>query len=116
MSNLIECVGWLDGSSPTALPPPTSLLLTQAPPNQPTTTPLSPKQPRRRETLTGDATIRYFDHLQDFAAFDGVLPNLFTEVSTSLERSFAAVDFVDSPGLVDGDMKYPMPVEVGGWG
>jgi hypothetical protein len=41
-------------------------------------------------------------------------PNLFTEVSTSLERSFAAVDFVDSPGLVDGDMKYPFEVEVSG--
>ena len=32
-------------------------------------------------------------------------PNLFTEVSTSLERSFAAAEFIDSPGLVDGDMK-----------
>lgn len=27
------------------------------------------------------------------------------EISTSKERSFAAVDFVDTPGLVDGDMK-----------
>lgn len=28
---------------------------------------------RRRETLTGDATVRYFDYLADFAAFDGLL-------------------------------------------
>jgi len=27
------------------------------------------------------------------------------EISTSKDRSFAAVDFVDTPGLVDGDMK-----------
>jgi hypothetical protein len=60
---------------------------------------------RKRETLTGDATVRYFDYLEDFASFDGILPNLFTEVSNSTERSFNAVDFVDTPGLVDGDMK-----------
>lgn len=40
----------------------------------------------------------------------GLLPFLClmfmpAEVSTSKERSFAAVDFVDTPGLVDGDMK-----------
>jgi hypothetical protein len=60
---------------------------------------------RRRETLTGDATIRYFDYLEDLGGFEGLLPNLFTEVTTSKERSFACVDFVDTPGLVDGDMK-----------
>jgi hypothetical protein len=35
----------------------------------------------------------------------GLLPNLFTEVTTSKERSFACVDFLDTPGLVVGDMK-----------
>lgn len=28
---------------------------------------------RRRETLGGDATVRYFDHLADMAAFEGIL-------------------------------------------
>lgn len=60
---------------------------------------------RKRETLTGDATIRYFDYLEDFGHFEGLLPNLFTEITTSKERSFSCVDFVDTPGLVDGDMK-----------
>jgi hypothetical protein len=60
---------------------------------------------RKRETLTGDATIRYFDYLEDLGGFEGLLPNLFTEITTSKERSFACVDFVDTPGLVDGDMK-----------
>ncbi len=60
---------------------------------------------RKRETLTGDATLRYYDHLQAFGEHEGLLPNLFTEISTSKERSFTCVDFVDTPGLVDGDMK-----------
>lgn len=55
--------------------------------------------------MTGDATIRYFDYLEDLGGFQGLLPNLFTEITTSTERSFACVDFVDTPGLVDGDMK-----------
>jgi hypothetical protein len=33
---------------------------------------------RKRETLTGDATIRYFDYLDGFDHFDGLLANLFT--------------------------------------
>eukprot|EP00878_Enallax_costatus_P020822 GHUV01022023.1.p1 GENE.GHUV01022023.1~~GHUV01022023.1.p1 ORF type:complete len:290 (+),score=59.12 GHUV01022023.1:990-1859(+) len=66
---------------------------------------------RKRETLTGDATIRYFDYLEDFGQFEGLLPNLFTEISTSKEQSFSCVDFVDTPGLVDGDMKYPFNVK-----
>lgn len=66
---------------------------------------LLPTPCRKRETLTGDATIRYFDYLEDFGHFEGLLPNLFTEISTSKERSFSCVDFVDTPGLVDGDMK-----------
>ncbi|KAF6254967.1 sarcaleumin-like protein [Scenedesmus sp. NREL 46B-D3] len=66
---------------------------------------------RKRETLTGDATIRYFDYLEDLGGFEGLLPNLFTEITTSKERSFACVDFVDTPGLVDGDMKYPFAVK-----
>lgn len=33
---------------------------------------------RKRETLTGDATIRYFDYPEGFDSFDGLLANLFT--------------------------------------
>lgn len=33
---------------------------------------------RKRETLTGDATIRYFDYLEGFDTFDGLLANLFS--------------------------------------
>jgi len=33
-----------------------------------------------------------------------------TEISTSKQKKFGLVTFVDSPGLVDGDMKYPFDV------
>jgi hypothetical protein len=50
--------------------------------------------------------VRYFDHLSGFGdSFQGLLPNLFTEVVPSRERAFACVDLIDTPGLVDGDMK-----------
>jgi hypothetical protein len=58
--------------------------------------------------------VRYFDYLRDFAGLEGITANLATEVSTSRERSFTAVDFVDTPGLVDGDMKV-LGGRVGGW-
>ncbi|KAJ8312874.1 hypothetical protein KUTeg_010247 [Tegillarca granosa] len=40
----------------------------------------------------------------------GVTDYLTTEISTSKQKRFSLVTFVDSPGLVDGDMKYPFDV------
>ena len=37
---------------------------------------------KKRETLTGEATLRFFDYLSDFGKFDGIMPNIFTEIST----------------------------------
>lgn len=65
---------------------------------------------RKREELKGDATLAYFDHLSEISQFEGINANLFTEVSTSKEKNFSCVDFIDSPGLVDGDMQYPFDV------
>mmetsp|Transcript_19721 Transcript_19721/g.51427 ORF Transcript_19721/g.51427 Transcript_19721/m.51427 type:complete len:475 (-) Transcript_19721:951-2375(-) len=66
---------------------------------------------KRRETLTGDATLRMFEYLEGFDKFEGIRNNLFTEVSTSKERDFNCVSFIDTPGLVDGDMQYPFNVQ-----
>ena len=41
----------------------------------------------------------------------GVVNYLSTEVSTSRQKKFGMVVFVDTPGLVDGDMKYPFNVD-----
>ena len=34
-----------------------------------------------------------------------------TEVTTSKARDFSMVTFVDTPGLVDGEMTYPFDVD-----
>ena len=40
----------------------------------------------------------------------GVIDYLSTEICTSKQKKFSLVTFVDTPGLVDGDMKYPFDV------
>lgn len=40
----------------------------------------------------------------------GVLDYLSAEISTSKQKKFNLVTFVDTPGLVDGDMVYPFDV------
>lgn len=41
----------------------------------------------------------------------GVVDYLTTEISTSKQKRFSLVTFIDTPGLVDGDMKYPFDVD-----
>ena len=43
--------------------------------------------------------------------FAGVVEYLTTEITTSKQKKFSLVTFVDTPGLVDGDMKYPFDVD-----
>lgn len=40
----------------------------------------------------------------------GVMDYLSAEISTSKQKKFSLVTFVDTPGLVDGDMVYPFNV------
>jgi hypothetical protein len=40
-----------------------------------------------------------------YAEMPGVVDYLSTEISTSKQKKFPLVTFVDSPGLVDGDMR-----------
>lgn len=49
-------------------------------------------------------------HTSNFI-FLGVVDYLTTEISTSKQKKFSLVTFVDTPGLVDGDMKYPFDVD-----
>ncbi|XP_046721485.1 uncharacterized protein LOC124396408 isoform X2 [Silurus meridionalis] len=41
----------------------------------------------------------------------GVSEYISTEICTSRQKQFSLVTFVDTPGLVDGDMKYPFDVD-----
>lgn len=72
-------------------------------PYQPSTTPLV--------TLINTQTLTHTLHPAPCALHPaGILPNLFTEISTSKEKNFQCVDLIDTPGLVDGDMQYPFDV------
>ncbi|XP_074643160.1 uncharacterized protein LOC141900255 [Tubulanus polymorphus] len=65
---------------------------------------------RKRESLTGNATLHLYPHFEPLRKLKGVTDYLVTEISTSKQKKFSLVTFVDTPGLVDGDMKYPFDV------
>jgi hypothetical protein len=44
-------------------------------------------------------------------SFLGLLNYLTTEISSSKQKKFPLVSFIDTPGLVDGAMSYPFDVE-----
>ncbi len=72
---------------------------------------------RRRETLTGPATLRLFPYLKPLQSIPGVLQYLSTELvtpsSAAAHRSTSShlVTFVDTPGLADGELHYPYDIE-----
>jgi GTPase SAR1 family protein len=65
---------------------------------------------RKRESLTGNATLHLYPHFKPLSEFPGLLEYISTEISTSKTKKFPLVTFVDTPGLVDGDMNYPFDV------
>lgn len=65
---------------------------------------------RKRESLTGNATLHLYPHFEPLRSIEGIVDYLTTEISTSKQKKFSLVTFVDTPGLVDGDMKYPFDV------
>lgn len=47
-----------------------------------------------------------------YACFiEGLIDYVTTEISTSKQKKFSLVTFIDTPGLVDGEMNYPFDVE-----
>lgn len=43
--------------------------------------------------------------------FEGLLNYIATEISSSKQKKFPLVSFIDTPGLVDGAMAYPFDVQ-----
>jgi GTPase Era involved in 16S rRNA processing len=68
---------------------------------------------KKRETLKGAASVYFWPQLRDLTTTVKGLPVDFlcTEISVSTERKFPLITFIDTPGLVDGTLKYPYPVE-----
>lgn len=65
---------------------------------------------KKRESLLGNATVHLYPQLSALNEVHGSLDYVSTEVSTSKQKNFNLINFIDTPGLVDGDMKYPFDV------
>ncbi|KAJ3244581.1 hypothetical protein HDU77_009828 [Chytriomyces hyalinus] len=66
---------------------------------------------KSRETFGGPATIQLFSALKGISEMKGVMPSLATEIVPSKHRNFDLITFIDTPGLVDGGVKYPFDPE-----
>lgn len=65
---------------------------------------------KKRESLTGNATLHLYPQLEPLQAINNLTEYVFTEISTSKQKQFSLLTLIDSPGLVDGDMIYPFDV------
>lgn len=65
---------------------------------------------KKRETLLGNATMHLYPQLKGLVAIQNSLEYVNTEITTSKQKQFSLITFIDTPGLVDGDMKYPFDV------
>ncbi|EFJ52292.1 hypothetical protein VOLCADRAFT_86572 [Volvox carteri f. nagariensis] len=55
---------------------------------------------KKRETLQGDATVRFYDHLHEFGKFTGVISNLFTGMSYPFNVQDAIIWMADHVDLI----------------
>jgi hypothetical protein len=66
---------------------------------------------KKRESLLGNATIHLYPQLKAIGNIEHTLEYVGTEITTSKQKQFSLITFIDTPGLVDGDMKYPFDVD-----
>lgn len=65
---------------------------------------------KKRESLLGNATMHLYPQLKGLVDIQNSLDYVSTEITTSKQKQFSLLTFIDTPGLVDGDMKYPFDV------
>lgn len=73
---------------------------------------------KRREEFNGYNALKLLPFLKDLVdprskteRYPGLLENLVLKSSTSRERDFENVIFVDTPGLADGNLRYKFDIE-----
>jgi len=67
---------------------------------------------RKRESLQGATSLHFWgNRLKDITDFRGMPEYLETEVAVSAARKFPMCNFIDTPGLVDGEFQYPCDVD-----
>jgi hypothetical protein len=65
---------------------------------------------KKKDVWKGQATIEYFDWLEGVGELgEHVEENIRTEICSSKNRQFTSVNFIDSPGLTDGQMECVAP-------
>ena len=65
---------------------------------------------KKRESLLGNATMHLYPQIKALSEIHNIIDYVGTEISTSKQKQFNLITFIDTPGLVDGDMKYPFDV------
>lgn len=65
---------------------------------------------QRKDLVKGGSTIEMKPYLRGIEKFEGVMDHLEVRVSTSDANEFPTVDFLDTPGLIDGEVSYPFDV------
>ena len=65
---------------------------------------------KKRESLLGNATLHLYPQLKSIVGIEHSIDYVSTEITTSKQKQFSLITFIDTPGLVDGDMKYPFDV------
>lgn len=61
--------------------------------------------------IKGEGSLKYFPQLEDIKKYgDGLINNLSTVINTHHNEFSQYVDFIDTPGLVDGNISYPFDV------
>lgn len=65
----------------------------------------------KRAAWRGRQTASAFPHLDKLAKMPGVVEHLSSEFSPSTEKEFRLLELIDTPGLVDGNVRYPFDVE-----
>ncbi|KAJ1493198.1 hypothetical protein T484DRAFT_2799097 [Baffinella frigidus] len=66
---------------------------------------------KKRVEWRGKQTASSFPHLEHVVSLPGVVEHMETQFSTSTARDFPMVEFIDTPGLVDGTVKYPFDID-----
>jgi len=67
-------------------------------------------QGQRKDLVKGDSAIELKPYLRGIQKFTGVMEHLEVRVSTSDAKEFSTIDFLDTPGLIDGEVRYPFDV------
>lgn len=65
----------------------------------------------QRQSFKAEMALELYPHLQEIFEFPGFKDKLTCEVSTSNEKHFPLVDFIDTPGLTDGHLEYAFDID-----